>query len=350
MGALLSCLTNRKRIKGKSKEEDLFKPKGVFWYSKDGEKREEHTKGQDSYNMIGFNVDSTYIRYIGVYDGHGDRGKIASEFCANQISQHLISQKANIKKWNTKEIVTNKFTELFKKIQKQCSKNREIYEGSGSCVVSALIIDKFLFVINCGDSRAVIGSKNENTKFALQMSNDHKPNDPKEWDRINKSGGEITNSKDGINFGPYRIYKSGSDSGPGLAVARSLGDLAGHECGVSELPEVSYRFLENYDEFIVIASDGVFDVMNSVEVVGYIFERLKEVGKESIAEELVEECRKRWILLGKFKDDTNDKNKSAGGDPGLTNKESLSQLTGGASAQPHHHIDDITVVICFFKP
>jgi serine/threonine protein phosphatase PrpC len=345
MGALLSCFNNKKRIKGKVKEEDVFKPKGCYCFSKDGEKKEEHTKGQDSYSMIGFNVDNTYIRYIGVYDGHGDRGKMASEYVANQISQQLISQKAAVKKWNTKDIVTQKFTEIHKKIQKTCAKNREVYEGSGTCTVSALIVDKFLFVINCGDSRAVIGSKNENTKFALQMSNDHKPNDPKEWDRINKSGGEITNSKDGINFGPYRIYKSGSDGGPGLAVARSVGDLAGHDCGVSEIPEVSYRFLENYDEFIIIGSDGVWDVMNSVEAVGYVFERLKEVGKDNIAEELVEECRKRWILLGKFKEESNERSRA---DAGLTNKESLSQLAGNAPAA-HHHIDDITVVICFFK-
>ena len=44
----------------------------------------------------------------------------------------------------------------------------------------------------------------------------------------------------------------------------------------------------------------------SVEIVGYVFERLNakenRVDKEKIAEEIVEECRKRWIIITKFKD------------------------------------------------
>ena len=47
--------------------------------------------------------------------------------------------------------------------------------------------------------------------------------------------------------------------------------------------------------------------MNSVEIVGYVFERTSDkvnrIDKEKIAEEIVEECRKRWIILNKFRDD-----------------------------------------------
>lgn len=362
MGGMLD--NNKKRSKNKKKEEDIYRPKGCYAFSKDGVKREMDMTGQDSYNMIGLEVDNSSIRYIGVYDGHGERGKLASEFVAQTTTTYLINNKNAIKKWNTKETVTTVFSDFYKKMQRQLLKNREFYDLSGSCAVSVLIVDKFLFVINLGDSRAVIGSKGFDTKFAIQMSIDHKPNNIEEQERIVKTGGEVSNVKDGV-YGPHRVYKNNGESVPGLAVARSLGDLVGHECGISEIPQISFKVIDSQDEFIVIGSDGIFDVMNSVEIIGYVFERLDEVGRERIAEEIVEECRKRWMVINKYKDETfmekimadstinqntktmiqnsiNNANNPNANNPG-TNTNNNAMFTG------LHNIDDITCIICFFK-
>lgn len=368
---IFQCCKSKKRSRGKKKDEDIYKPKGVYAFSKDGVKREQELTGQDFYHMLGFEVENSYIRFIGVYDGHGERGKEASQFIANQIGNFVVNNKNSIKKWNTKEMVTNKFTELFKKVQKQMARNREWYELSGSCAISALIIDKFLFCINLGDSRACIGSKGFDNKFAIQVSIDHKPNNFEEQERIVKMGGEVTNVKDG-SYGPYRVYKNNGENVPGLAIARSLGDLIAHECGVSEVPQISFKNIDSQDEFIVMGSDGVFDVMNSVEIVGYVFERLEEVGRERIADEIVEECRKRWSLINKYKDDAfmekilqdssinvNTKamiqssyNQANNINTGSTSTTANSQLNSNnpfAQLTGLHNIDDITCVICFFK-
>ena len=53
---------------------------------------------------------------------------------------------------------------------------------------------------------------------------------PEEMERIKKSGGEVKTNVEG-GSGPMRVYKL-NDGNPGLAVARSLGDCYGHECGV----------------------------------------------------------------------------------------------------------------------
>ena len=55
--------------------------------------------------------------------------------------------------------------------------------------------------------------------------------------------------------------------------------------------------------FVVIGSDGIWDLMNSSEVVGFIFNAIEEnkTKKEKIAEELVKECRNRWELLNLLK-------------------------------------------------
>lgn len=52
---------------------------------------------------------------------------------------------------------------------------------------------------------------------------------------------------------------------------------------------------------------GKIKFIFSVEIVGYVFERLNEknvnrIDRERIAEEIVEECRKRWAILNRYKD------------------------------------------------
>ena len=368
-----------KRKKQNKKNENEIK--NIFGFSKDGIKS---CAGQDTYSFFGFEVENTNIRFMGVYDGHGDKGKEASTFIEKEIKKLVTDNKNKIRKWsvqaNSRAMITKMFVDGYKKIQNLMKKQDPQFELSGSCAVSALLIDKVCYVINLGDSRAVIGGKLIDNIFAIQMSVDHKPSLPEEMERIKKSGGEVKIPNEGAG-GPMRVYKLNENS-PGLAVARSLGDCYGHECGVSEEPQVSYRILEDTDEFIVMGSDGIWDVMNSVEIVGYVFERTNDranrVDKDKIAEEIVEECRKRWIIINKFKD--NQVIERIKNDPTLdmTTKTNLMQTyiknvneqCGYDTSAPtsvvqnmavfqststeerftgKHNIDDITCVICFFK-
>jgi integrin-linked kinase-associated serine/threonine phosphatase 2C len=69
-------------------------------------------------------------------------------------------------------------------------------------------------------------------------------------------------------MGPYRIWAD--EEGPGLAVARTLGDLHGHKIGISSEPEIEVWPIESTDVFVVLGSDGVWDVVSSAEAVGFI--------------------------------------------------------------------------------
>lgn len=55
-----------------------------------------------------------------------------------------------------------------------------------------------------------------------------------------------------------------------------------------------------------MGSDGIFEVMNSTEIVGFVYEILEEkkgkITKEDIPNEIVEECRNRWTILNKYQD------------------------------------------------
>ena len=185
---------------------------------------------------------------------------------------------------------------MFKIIQKKTEKRSTDYEISGSCLISVLIVENKIFVINCGDSRAVLGTKFKEKKVALEMSIDHKPTREDEMKRINESNGEVTDKYSGV----HRVYLKNDDS-PGLAVSRSIGDLVAHKCGVSYEPEVIEKELEPDDCFIVIGSDGIWDAMGSTESVGFIYDKYETGRRETSAALLVEECRNRWELLNLFK-------------------------------------------------
>ena len=326
-------------------DEKKYFPLNIYFASREGKKKDMKMVGQDVPQIIGFDIDNCAIRYIAVYDGHGEKGRVAADFVAREMDIFLTKNKSKFKKWNTRETITDQFKSFFKVVQKKMTKDPENFDQSGACAICCLTIDKNCYVINIGDSRCVLGGRNGNQLYAIQMSNDHKPNDPEEEERIKKSKGDVTNHRDN-NFGPYRVYKQG-ESNPGLAVSRSLGDLAGHEVGCSEVPEVAMKILEPSDEFIILGSDGIWDMMGSAEIVGFIYEKLEEFDRTKICDHVVDECRKRWGVINKYKDDLMGEKKNL--DPFKSNLISNNIISQVNYSGMHITIDDITGVIHFFK-
>lgn len=76
-------------------------------------------------------------------------------------------------------------------------KNAEVLDRSGSCAVVSLIVgkinivilDNICYIANVGDSRAVLSL--DGGKDVIQLTNDHKPNDPLEKKRIIEAGGKV---------------------------------------------------------------------------------------------------------------------------------------------------------------
>ena len=240
------------------------------------------------------------VKYFAVYDGHGAKGKEAAEALKREINKKLNSDKKKISKFRDCFRVEQYFKDLFKNIQKKMSSSND-YELSGSCAICVLIIDNKMYSINVGDSRCVLGQKKggdgkkEAEKIGIEMSIDHKPTRDDEQKRIIEKGGEVSEKIPGAP----RVFRKNDDV-PGLAVARSLGDIVAHEVGVSCEPEVFEKELDSDDHFIVIGSDGIWDAMSSCEVVGFIFQKM-ETNKEDVARLLAEECRNRWEILNLFK-------------------------------------------------
>lgn len=62
-------------------------------------------------------------------------------------------------------------------------------ERSGSCATVVMVIDEMIFVINVGDSRAIM-SIDAGAQIGV-LSRDHKPDDELEKIRIQAAGGKI---------------------------------------------------------------------------------------------------------------------------------------------------------------
>ncbi|XP_069030121.1 protein phosphatase 1G isoform X2 [Embiotoca jacksoni] len=156
---------------------------------------------------------------------------------------------------------------------------------SGTTAVVAMIRGKQLIVANAGDSRCVVSERGK----AVDMSYDHKPEDEVELARIKNAGGKVT--MDGRVNG-------------GLNLSRAIGDhfykrnkaLPSEEQMISAMPDVKVLTLNEDHDFMVIACDGIWNVLSSQEVVDFISERIKpdQSGKarplSSIVEELLDHC------------------------------------------------------------
>jgi protein phosphatase PTC1 len=118
---------------------------------------------------------------------------------------------------------------------------------------------KKLYTANAGDARVVISRGGK----AHRLTYDHKASDPAEAKRITDRGGFVAyNRVNGI-----------------LSVTRALGDHAMKEWVVCD-PYYTEIALTPKDEFVILACDGVWDVLSDQEAVDLVKD-LKDAQKMS---------------------------------------------------------------------
>lgn len=87
---------------------------------------------------------------------------------------------------------------------------------------------------------------------AVELSQDHKPSRGDEKQRIESLGGRI------IHYGTWRVEGV-------LAVTRAFGDRRLKKY-VSSEPEIQQHKLNDNDDWLILATDGVWDVLSSQAV------------------------------------------------------------------------------------
>ncbi|KAI3783576.1 hypothetical protein L1987_42660 [Smallanthus sonchifolius] len=194
---------------------------------------------------LGFvNEDSRKFDFYGVYDGHG--GSRVADACRERLHKVLGAEmEMEIGNGNTAEMDWERLmVESFAKMDEEVNET-DLVGSMGSTAVVAVVRDDEIVVANCGDSRAVLSR----CGAAVPLSNDHKPDRPDELERIERSGGRV------VNWNGQRVMGV-------LATSRSLGDRQLNPYVIAK-PEVIVKKREDGDEFMILASDGLWDVISN---------------------------------------------------------------------------------------
>lgn len=164
-----------------------------------------------------------------IFDGHG--GNNTSVFCSTFITNYLKNEEM---KFTPKSvaIMIHKLDDALNKQQYQ----------DGSTLAIVLFNGEKMITAHVGDSRIIVLSETGDVSFSTI---DHKPSNRVEFERIHYSGGRVEN---------FRLHGI-------LGPARSMGDFS--IPGNIPEPEIHEYNVKNYDKWIVVGCDGVFDVCSN---------------------------------------------------------------------------------------
>uniref|UniRef100_A0A3B4VS75 Protein phosphatase 1L n=1 Tax=Seriola dumerili TaxID=41447 RepID=A0A3B4VS75_SERDU len=235
-----------------------FKSNNVAVYSIQG--RRDHM--EDRFEVLTDIVNKSHPSIFGIFDGHG--GEAAADFAKAHLPEALQKDKEKDEKkekggLSYPSILEQQILTLDREILDKLSAT---YNEAGTTCLVALLSDKELTVANVGDSRGVLCDKDGN---AIPLSHDHKPYQLKERKRIKKAGGFISFN------GSWRVQGI-------LAMSRSLGDypLKNLNVVIPDPDIMSFDLNKLQPEFMILASDGLWDTFSNEEAVRFIRERLDE--------------------------------------------------------------------------
>ncbi|KAH6783849.1 Protein phosphatase 2C family protein [Perilla frutescens var. hirtella] len=246
--------------------------------------------------------------FCAVFDGHGKNGHIVSKIVRNRLPSLLLSQRNSIAKISPS-------THNSKLGSDQLGQDKNFLRWKDACVSAFKAVDreiKFLNTLDCscsgttasvvikqgedliianlGDSRAVLGTRTESGIIAVQLTTDLKPGVPSEAERIRKCNGRVLALKEEPHI--QRVWLPYDDS-PGLAMSRAFGDFVLKNNGIICIPDVTYHRLTPDDTFLVLASDGVWDVLSNEQVMSIVAAAHSE---EGAAQAVVDAALASWKL------------------------------------------------------
>jgi serine/threonine protein phosphatase PrpC len=236
-------------------------------------------KNEDRYIYITniselFGLKGPPVSYFAVFDGHA--GSLAAEYAKVQLHANIIKQQ-NLYD-NVKEAIREGYRITDDRFIKHAQK--EDFQ-SGTTAVTALIIGpphhRKLYIANVGDSLGILCRKGE----VINLSFPHKPDKPEEKKRLEKKGAIVT-------------YFDGVARVNGvMGISRSIGDLRLKKYLTCE-PYITEIDLTPDDEFLVLATDGVWDVISKKDMMLYIRDAMNEFPTEKayISDVILQRCKK----------------------------------------------------------
>ena len=199
---------------------------------------------------------------IAVFDGH------AGQHTAYYLSEHILQALEKEDLWikytqlsisdraKSSALLCEMFVELYIHLDEALL---PLELNSGATAICSLITPTHIFAASVGDSRCILGLKDDTV---IIMSEDHKPENPKEKKRIITAGGFV-----------YLDRVNGE-----LAMSRAMGDFqykTNSRLGVSQqmvicIPDVAVHVRTGEEKAMILACDGVWDIMQNSDAIAFI--------------------------------------------------------------------------------
>ncbi|KAI3883909.1 hypothetical protein MKX03_017372 [Papaver bracteatum] len=220
------------------------------------------------------------MMFCGAFDGHGPWGNFVARHgsldqnCLESDLKYLDSaiQIHNFDLWG------QSFVKTCATIDKELARHCKIdCFNSSTTALSIIQQGEFIVIANVGDSRAVLGTScGDGSLVPVQLTVDFKPNLPL----------FCLNDEPGV----HRVWRPDVEA-PGLEMSRAFREYCVKDYGVTSIPELTQRRITTDDQFVVLATDGVWDVISNEEAVRIVSSTLDR-GKS--AKRLVECAVKAW--------------------------------------------------------
>ncbi|CAF0764615.1 unnamed protein product [Adineta steineri] len=230
--------------------------------------------------------------YFAIFDGHN--GIDTAKHAADHLDIHLLQslnemlthsnddaikngepvRSSQLDLTHLRAVIKQSYFELDKDLRTL------VKDDSGCVCITCLIGPEQIYLINIGDSRAIIFSKDGQI---LAHTEDHKPDDPAEQERIHEAGGKISKPCPGDVL---RVENQ-------LAMTRVLGDFSMDKHIVPPMADIVEYPRNELAAFVVLACDGIWDVMTNTDVAKFVVERVEKTKLEDIAAELIDQCLHR---------------------------------------------------------
>lgn len=197
--------------------------------------------------------------YFAIYDGHGGRQ------CVDYVTQNL-HENLLVELQKAPSNVPDAFIRAFSTTDRNMQSSGIHTSGCTACccLLQEEKATRAIYTAHLGDARAVICRGG--LAVRLTSMSDHKATDPAEAKRVIEAGGSIFNERvNGM-----------------LAISRAFGD---HQLKapalpndvVSNVPDITSTELTEQDMFVIVACDGLWDVVEDQESVNLVLEGIREL-------------------------------------------------------------------------
>ena len=224
--------------------------------------------------------------YAAVFDGHN--GNFCSEYASNALHEHLCASPNFAVDLPSALVSAFRHTDASLK-----QRSGSAADHCGCTAIAACLRGRQLTVANLGDCRAVLSVHGK----AVDLTTDHKASDPSEIQRIRRCGGDVEGNRLGT-----------------LNISRALGDfelkhqdVVAHEDPLSNVADVTTCFWDEQCDYLLLASDGLWDVMTSQEAVDFVSNYVcQEIAAREYAEDHAEEDYDYGNAMQYMDDDDDD--------------------------------------------